>query len=187
MKSALDALHAQYPDYAAKLQTRYLKQVALRRERIEYDRLHDGSIIGTEVYANLEIGIETRESELGSRPELDLGLDPVALVSKVPLFQGLSPDKIRSIASLLKPELVIPGEVICRRGDAGNSMYFVSSGAIAVQLLEGPVMLGSGDFFGEIALVKDTTRTASVIAESFSDLLTLEPVSYTHLTLPTKA
>ena len=180
-KSSLDALHAQYPDYAAKLQTRYLKQVALRRERIEYDRLHDGSIIGTEVYANLELGIETRESELGKRPKLDLGLDPLALVSKVPLFQSLSPDKIRSIASLLKPELVIPGEVICRRGDVGNSMYFVSSGAIAVQLLEGSVMLGSGDFFGEIALVKHTTRTANVVAESFSDLLTLERFDFEKL------
>ena len=60
-------------------------------------------------------------------------------------------------------------------------MYFVSSGAIAVQLVEGPVMLGSGDFFGEIALVKDTTRTASVVAESFSDLLILERFDFEKL------
>ena len=53
-------------------------------------------------------------------------------------------------------------------------MYFVSSGAVAVQLSTESVMLGSGDFFGEIALVKDTKRTADVVAESFSDLLTLD-------------
>ena len=53
-------------------------------------------------------------------------------------------------------------------------MYFISSGAIAVQLEEHPVMLGSGDFFGEIALLKDTPRTSDVLAETFSDLLMLD-------------
>ena len=108
------------------------------------------------------------------RPNLDLGLDPEELVSKVPLFEGLSKEKIRSIAGLLKSELVIPGEIICRRGETGNSMYFISSGAIAVQVDANNVMLGSGDFFGEIALLKDAPRTADVSAESFSDLLILE-------------
>ena len=174
IQSALDALHAQYPDYAAKLQSRYLRQVALRQERAEYERLHEAAIIGTEVYANLEKEISERESELRKRPTLDLGLNPEYLVSKVPLFEGLSQKKIKSIANLLKPNLAIPGEVICREGEVGNSMYFVSSGAVAVQLSTESVMLGSGDFFGEIALVKDTKRTADVVAESFSDLLTLD-------------
>lgn len=53
-------------------------------------------------------------------------------------------------------------------------MYFVSSGAIAVQIEAETVILGSGDFFGEIALLKDAPRTADVAAESFSDLLILE-------------
>ena len=53
-------------------------------------------------------------------------------------------------------------------------MYFVSSGAIAVQIDANTVMLGSGDFFGEIALLKDAPRTADVVAETFSDLLILE-------------
>ena len=173
-RSALDALHAQYPDYAGKLQLRYLQQVALRRERTEYGRLNEGAIIGAEIYANLEKDVEERAARLAKRPNLDLGLNPEELVSKVPLFEGLSEDKIHSIAGLLKPELVIPGEIICRRGETGDSMYFVSSGAIAVQIEAETVILGSGDFFGEIALLKDAPRTADVAAESFSDLLILE-------------
>ncbi len=173
-RSALDALHAQYPDYAGKLQLRYLQQVALRRERTEYKRLNEGAIIGTEIYANLEKDVEERAARFAERPNLDLGLNPEELVSKVPLFEGLSEDKIHSIAGLLKPELVIPGEIICRRGETGDSMYFVSSGAIAVQIETETVILGSGDFFGEIALLKDAPRTADVAAESFSDLLILE-------------
>jgi len=172
--SALTGLRAQYPDYARELQTRYLNQVALRRERSDYARLHDEAIIGAEIYANLQRELEEREAELGKRPRLDLGLDPVELVSRAPLFQGLDQARITAIAALLKPQLALPGEAICSKGDDGTSMYFVSSGAIAVRIEPSPVMLGSGDFFGEIALLKDSPRTADVVAETFSDLLILE-------------
>jgi CPA1 family monovalent cation:H+ antiporter len=172
--SALSALRAQYPDYARELQERYLFQVALRKERSDYSRLHDEAVIGTEIYANLQTELEAREAELGKRPKLDIGLDAETLVGRVPLFEGLSRDRIKAITSLLKTQLVIPGETICAKGDEGNSMYFVSSGAIAVQVEPHPVMLGSGDFFGELALLTGAPRTVDVIAETFSDLLILE-------------
>jgi CPA1 family monovalent cation:H+ antiporter len=172
--SALTALRAQYPDYARELQERYLFQVALRQERSDYGRLHDEAVIGTEIYANLQGALETREAELGKRPKLDIGLDAETLVGRVPLFEGLSQDRIRAITSLLKTQLAIPGETICAKGDEGNSMYFVSSGAIAVQVDPQPVMLGSGDFFGELALLTGAPRTVDVVAETFSDLLILE-------------
>jgi len=172
--AALDALRAQYPEYAAKLQIRYLNQVALRRERSDYARLHDEAIIGAEIFSSLEADLVEREAQLGKRPDLDLGLDPEDLVSKVPLFEGLNKERIRSIANLLKPELIIPGEIICQRGETGKTMYFISSGAIAVHIEPQHVILGSGDFFGEIALLKEAPRTADVVAESFCDLLTLE-------------
>ncbi|PJK28909.1 cation:proton antiporter [Minwuia thermotolerans] len=172
--SALNALRVQYPDYAGKLQRRYLQQVAIRRERSDYARLHDEAIIGAEIYANLQQELEEREDELGQRPALDLGLDPEQLVAGVPLFQGLSQDRIQAIAALLKSELALPGENLCRKGETGDAMYFVSSGAIEVRVEPEPVMLGSGDFFGEIALLKDAPRTADVVAKTFSDLLILE-------------
>ena len=78
------------------------------------------------------------------------------------------------ITTLLKPQLVLPGEAICRKGESGDSMYFVSSGAIAVQIDPEPVILGTGDFFGEIALLNDVPRSSDVMAETYSDLLVLE-------------
>ena len=51
-------------------------------------------------------------------------------------------------------------------------MYFISSGALEAGL-EPPVRMGSGDFFGEIALVTDQPRTVDVVAQSFCDLLLL--------------
>jgi len=56
---------------------------------------------------------------------------------------------------------------------AGDAMYFISSGAVEADLEPVPQQLGSGDFFGEIALVKNQVRTADVVARSFCELLAL--------------
>ncbi len=179
--AALTAVRLQYPDYARQLQHRYLERVALRQERQDYDRLHEEAVIGAEIHASLQGELEERYAMLGKRPPLDLGLDPAELVSRVPLFTGLSQDRIQSISSLLRPQLVLPGEFIVRKGDAGSAMYFVSSGAISVDIEPEPVILGSGQFFGELALLKDAPRNADVHAVGFCDLLVLERAAFQKL------
>ena len=74
---------------------------------------------------------------------------------------------------MLKPRLALPGEAVVQKGDKGDAMYFISSGAVRVEVEPNPVILGSGDFFGEMALLSDQGRTVSVVAEGFCDLLTL--------------
>lgn len=171
---ALNAIRLQYPDYAATLQSRYLHQIALRQETSHYNQLHHEAVIGPEIHSKLMQDLDQRQMELKKRPRLDLGLHPDELVAKIPLFQQLPPTRIAEIAALLKPRLAIPGEFIVRKGDAGNSMYLISSGALTVEVSDHTVELGSGDFFGEISLLKDTPRTADVMADSFCDLLTLD-------------
>lgn len=178
---ALTAVRMQYPDYARQLQLRYLERVALRQERQDYDRLHEEAVIGAEIHASLQDELEDRYNRLGRRPNLDLGLDRAALVASVPLFEGLAADRIGAISDLLRPQLVLPGEAIFRKGDPGTAMYFVSSGAIRVDVEPSPVILGSGQFFGEIALLKDAPRNADVVAEGFCDLLVLESAAFQKL------
>ena len=178
---ALTAVRLQYPDYAEQLQRRYLERVALRQERQDYDRLHEEAVIGAEIHASLQGDLEERYDMLGKRPPLDLGLDPAELVASVPLFQGLSKDRIQTITGLLRPQLVLPGEAVVRKGDAGTAMFFVSSGAIRVDIAPTPVILGSGQFFGELALLKDAPRNADVFAEGFCDLLVLDRTAFQKL------
>ncbi len=95
------------------------------------------------------------------------------LVAKVPLFARLSAARIASIAGLLRPERVESGEVIVYKGDAADRMYFVLSGEIEVATSAGPVVMGAGDYFGEMGLIERTTRSATVTARTACTLLTL--------------
>lgn len=174
IETAITAIRLQYPDYAAALDRFYLESCAIRQERASYARLNEEAMIGAEVHRSLEAGLEERVRALSARPRLDLGLTPVALIARVPLFVALDGARQQAIARLLRPELAIPGERIIRRGDPGDSMYFVSSGALRVDVPPKPVVVGSGGFVGEMALLSEAPRAADVEAIGFCDLLVLD-------------
>jgi CPA1 family monovalent cation:H+ antiporter len=172
-EEAVAALTLQYPDYARDLQLTHLGRVALRLESQDYRRMLRDSVISNEVYKDLQAQLDARAEALEARPSLDLGLDPLKLVAKVPFIGALPAARQAEIARLLKPRLAIPGEHIVRKGEAGDAMYFVSTGAARVDLEPAPITLGSGDFFGELALLTEKPRNANVTALGFCDLLVL--------------
>jgi voltage-gated potassium channel len=95
------------------------------------------------------------------------------LVAKVPLFARLSAARIASIAGLLRYERIEAGELIVRKGETADCMYFVLSGEIEVSTAGGPVHLGAGDYFGEAGLIEHSTRNADVRARTECALLVL--------------
>ena len=95
------------------------------------------------------------------------------VVARVPLFGSLTAVQIAEIAKLLRPRITIPGEVVARKGDMGDAMYFIASGRVEVRIEPEPIELKGGDFFGEISLVKQAPRTADVIASTSCQLLAL--------------
>ncbi len=97
------------------------------------------------------------------------------MIEKVPLFQGLSMDCMKSLAKSLKQVIVAPTEYIIREGEAGREMYFIGQGSVNVLVGKQQVAsLKSSDFFGEIALLQEVTRTASIVSASYCDLFKLE-------------
>jgi voltage-gated potassium channel len=95
-------------------------------------------------------------------------------VAKLPLFASLNAAQIAEIARLLKPEVVPANHVIVRRGERAEAMFFIMSGEAEVDVQPTARRLGRGQYFGEIALMKDTARTATVTAVSDCQLLALD-------------
>lgn len=173
VEKALAALRLQYADFSRELQMRYLQRAALRIEENEYRRLRAEAMVGAEVFNDLMADLKQRVAHLARRPAINLDLDPETMVARVPLFAALPPDAVRQISRLLRPVLAVPGEMVVRKGEDGDAMYFVASGAVEVMVAPRPVRLGSGDFFGEMALISGAPRSADISSLGFCSLLVL--------------
>jgi voltage-gated potassium channel len=97
------------------------------------------------------------------------------MVARVPLFASLNAQTIAQLVGLLNAKRVARGAIVVRKGDEADGMYFIASGEVEVDVPSGPVRLGEGDFFGEIALLEaGARRTATVTAARPSELLVLD-------------
>jgi voltage-gated potassium channel len=104
------------------------------------------------------------------------------LVSKVPFFQSLDPSAITEITHMLRRLEVPERTAIIRRGKVGDCMYFIAAGEVQVDVKPTPVRLGAGTFFGELALLGDSVRSANVTTTMPASLLILDLADFRTLT-----
>lgn len=91
--------------------------------------------------------------------------DELRILTTVPIFAPLPGGSLEHLAERLVPLRLEQGTVIVREGDHGDRFYIVAEGELEVaQEGAGLGALGPGDYFGEIALLRDTARTATVTA-----------------------
>lgn len=96
-----------------------------------------------------------------SEPEL------LERLRRIDVLTPLSDEGLQSIAAAARVHFYSRGETILRRGDAGDSMFIVHQGEVAVRIDGSDVArLGAGDFFGEMALLTGEARTADIVAAS---------------------
>jgi voltage-gated potassium channel len=96
------------------------------------------------------------------------------MVARVPLFAELQATDIADIVRLLNAQQVEAGDVIARRGEPAHSMYFIAAGEVEIELKHERVRLGAGHFFGEVAALRHTRRSATVTAVTRTSLLMLD-------------
>lgn len=96
-----------------------------------------------------------------------------SLVARVPIFEDLSASEIGDLTALLEAHVFEAGATVCRRGEPAEAMYFIASGEVEVIAPEGTVTLHTGAFFGEVALLRPTSRSATVRAVTTTRLLSL--------------
>src|SRR4029079_14619788 len=100
-------------------------------------------------------------------------------VSKVPFFAALGPAAIADVTHMLRTMDLPPRTMIIRKGQQGDCMYFIAAGEVEVDLPGGSkVPLGEGAFFGEMALLGNTTRSATISTTRVSRLLVLDLVDF---------
>lgn len=97
--------------------------------------------------------------------------DWAPLIAEVPLFSGLSSRHVRKIAAIARIRRVPRLTDIVREGSVGTAFFVLLDGQAEVVRKDRPVLLGPGSFFGELALLDDGPRTATVRALDESLLL----------------
>jgi voltage-gated potassium channel len=102
-------------------------------------------------------------------------------VARVPLFAALDASRVAAITRLLKPQIIPADTVVVRKGEPADGMYFIMSGEVEVEVEPAPVRLAAGHYFGEIALLRDITRTATVRTVAETRLLGLEARDFRRL------
>jgi voltage-gated potassium channel len=101
-----------------------------------------------------------------------------SMVARVPIFAEMAAGEIAEVMRFLRARTVQPGDVIVRRGEAAHSMYFITSGEVEIELRQGPVFLGEGEFFGELAILDEKRRSATVRAITTVRLLVLDAADF---------
>jgi len=174
---ALDALRRQYPDYLAALEIRSLRHSALRQEMDWYQTLFDEGLIPRELHDDLNRSAAAVRTAV-PRPRLDLGLDTSQLIERLDLLSGLSERQRRRVAKLLQPRFTVPDEHIIREGSRADACFFIASGAVEVRQQTRRIRLGSGEFFGELALLTGRPRQSDVVALTYCQLLVLRKADF---------
>ena len=103
------------------------------------------------------------------------------MLNVIPLFSNLTPMQIESIGSHTAFRVVEKGGIILRQGDVADTIFIIVAGQVKVYIHDEHdanrevivSTLGAGDFFGEIAMLDQETRTANVAATERTHLQTL--------------
>jgi len=109
-------------------------------------------------------GISKKEKKEGGTREL---------LRCIPLFEQLTDRQLAAVERILHERLYAPGEEIFREGEPGVAVYFIQSGSVLIKMGRDKKVLAElheGEFFGELALLDDSPRSASAIAGSESKI-----------------
>ena len=132
--------------------------------------------------ANLyaQIGNASRMAAVGGRAEKRL--------PQIPLFSELNPDELGEVISHIKRKWVPEGDLICKEGDPGDSIYIISSGNVGIlkysRRKQEDILLATrreGDFLGEFGFFSDGKRHATAKALSELEILEISRDDFTEI------
>jgi MFS family permease len=101
--------------------------------------------------------------------------EELRILASVPIFTPLPGASLEHLAARLVPLRLEPGTTVVREGDPGDRFYIVAEGTVEISEEGRPISeLQAGGYFGEIALIRDVPRTATVVAKTLVVLYALD-------------
>jgi cAMP-dependent protein kinase regulator len=106
-------------------------------------------------------------------------LNNLQTLLRIPLFGDLPPNLLRAVLPRVRANRFEPGDIIITQGEVGKHFYLIKTGQVEVFAVRGTAEesiceLGPRDYFGEIALLRDIPRTATVKARDVTEVLMLD-------------
>lgn len=173
-KARLQRTAEEFPEFYLRYETRLFAKVALfAANNSAEESFHHGEI-GSKAFARIERRIRDALAELPPISNPAPKLKPSDLIGTVPLLNGLSDEVLERLAQQAKAVTFLSNDVIIGEGERGDALYIITHGVVSV--LKGKEIIAElrdGDFFGEMALLGDQLRTATVKAKTASTLLRL--------------
>lgn len=173
-KQRLQRVATEFPDFYLRFETRLFAKVALlTANHFAGEAYHHGEI-GSKAYARIERKIKETLTSLPAISNPAPKLKPSDLIGTVPLLNGLSPEVLDKLAEQARAVTFLGNDIIIGEGERGDALYIITHGQVSVIRADRIIAeLRDGDFFGEMALLGDQVRTATVKAASPSTLLRL--------------
>jgi len=179
LKQRISSIHKEFPAFHASFSAQLAQRVSIaaaRQQAIE-DQQHGE--ISAKPYTSILSRLDQALNALPPTSYTPPALAPEKLIQLVPLFNGLSEEVIAALAEQAPAVAFLPNDVVIAEGDKGSALYIISQGCTKVSRIgaggEELVLneLHEGDFFGEMALLGDQTRHASITAVTPTTLLRL--------------
>ncbi len=110
-------------------------------------------------------------------------MDRILFLKRVPLFSTLPPAELKQVAAIAIEQYYLHGDAITRQGEPGDEMYIIVSGQVRV-MADGAeraaelARRGPGDYVGEMAVISQEPRMASLVAEGDTRVLCIERTQF---------
>ena len=173
-KSRLREITEDFPDFYARFETNLLTKISLTYARRHAEVEHHEGELGTKELTHIERTIQEAILVLPSVTDAAPRLDVRDLIGTIPLLNGLSVEVLSQLSECAKSITFLAGDIVIGEGERGDALYIIMHGLLSI--FKGDkeiVILSDGDFFGEMALLGDHVRTATVKAKTTSTLLRL--------------
>ncbi len=169
-KQRIEDIARDFPEFFSRIVNSLLTRVALNvAGNWAEDALHHGEI-GTKIFSNLK---QVIESALAGQSTVSLPpsrVKPEELIGKIPLLMGLPETVLNRLVEHARPVTFLTSDIIIGEGEHGDALYVIRHGHVIVYREDNPDSIlaefEDGEFFGEMALLGDQVRTASVKAST---------------------